>query len=88
MPDDETCKLLEKIEVEILEELKDYEGHLNIGRQTVKSVREIYFACKDFRKPSKVLRKIQDSYKGSVDISYDIYKDKYWQSFNRFNSTP
>lgn len=88
MPDRETYKLLDEIEENISSELKDFEGYLNIGRQTAKSVREIYFACNDFRKPSKVLYKLQNDYKGQVEITYDIYKDKYWQSFNRFNPVP
>jgi Family of unknown function (DUF695) len=86
LPDNETYKLLDEIENRILDELKDFEGYLNIGRQTADNMREIYFACKDFRKPSKVLDKIQDNYSTKIDISFDIYKDKYWQSFNRFNS--
>ena len=84
MPDDETYQILNEIEDEILEELKDYDGYLNIGRQTADGSREIYFACKDFRKPSKVLHQLTKKYLGKYDITYDIYKDKYWRSFNRF----
>jgi hypothetical protein len=61
------------------------EGFLNIGRQTAKNVREIYFACKDFRKPSKLLDKIQKEYANEFEITYDIFIDKYWNSFDRFN---
>ena len=85
MPDDETYQLLDEIEDKISLELPDYEGYLNIGRQTADSVREIYVACSDFRKPSKVLHQIQHSYANQLDIHFDIYKDKYWQSFNRFD---
>jgi hypothetical protein len=87
MPEKETYTLLDEIQNSILAELKDFEGYLNIGRQTTKKVREIYFACKDFRKPSKVLFKIQNDYANQLEVSYDIYKDKYWQSFDRFNSS-
>ena len=69
-----------------MQELKDVDGYLNIGRQTANGEREIYFACKDFRKPSKIFFKIQTNYSNSFEIDYDIYKDKYWQSFNRFNT--
>lgn len=86
MPDAKTYKLLEEIENKISDQLKDFEGYINIGRQTANSVREIYFACNDFRKPSKVLQKIQDAYSSKVEISFDIYKDKYWKSFDRFNN--
>ena len=86
MPDDETYQILNEIEDEILEELKDFDGYLYIGRQTADSLREIYFACKDFRKPSKVLHQLTNKYLGKYNIAYDIYKDKYWRSFNRFRT--
>jgi hypothetical protein len=54
MPDSEDYKLLNEIEDEIMCYLTDKDGYLNIGRQTADGEREIYFACKDFRKPSKV----------------------------------
>ena len=88
MPEEKTSELLNEIEEKISAELKDFEGYLNIGRQTAKNSREIYFACKDFRKPSKVIHSIQGNYLEKVEISYDIYKDKYWQSFNRFKPIP
>ncbi len=86
MPDDDTYKLMGAIEYEMLLALKDYEGNLNIGRQTADGLREVYFACKDFRKPSKVLHKIQTQYADKIEITYEIYKDKYWQSFERFRA--
>jgi hypothetical protein len=84
MPDDASYKLLDKIEGQILESLKDFEGYLYVGRQTADGIREIYFACKDFRNPSKVMHKIKNTL-NKPEISFDIYKDKYWRSFNRFN---
>lgn len=85
MPDSETYQVLNDIEDQILIDLKDYYGYLNVGRQTADSVREIYFACVDFRKPAKVLHSVQKLYKERIEINFEIYKDKYWQSFNRFN---
>jgi hypothetical protein len=85
MPNDNDYKLLSEIEEAIMLELKDIDGYLNAGRQTANGEREIYFACKDFRKPSKVFFTIQQNYSGSFEIEYEIYKDKYWQSFERFN---
>jgi len=87
MPDDATFKLLNEIEDEIIAELKDYDGYLNIGRQTAEGSREIYLACNDFRKPSKVLQAKKLKYAGELEMDYNIYKDKYWQSFNRFMNT-
>ena len=85
MPNDNDYELLNIIEEEIMQNLKDKEGYLNIGRQTANGERDIYFACKDFRKPSKEFFKVQQNHSKSFDIEYDIYKDKYWQSFDRFS---
>lgn len=84
MPNDKDYELLNNIEEEMMHQLKDFEGYLNIGRQTANSEREIYFACKDFRKPSKAFYGIQQKYAGQLEIEYEIFKDKYWQSFERF----
>jgi hypothetical protein len=85
MPDEEDYNALNEIEDEMLQYLTDKDGYLNIGRQTADGEREIYFACKDFRKPSKVFFETQQKYADRFEIDYDIYKDKYWQSFERFN---
>lgn len=84
MPNNIDSEKLTDIEEEIMQELKDSDGYLNIGRETVNGEREIYFACKDFRKPSKILYKIQQNYRNIFEIEYDIFKDKYWQCFDRF----
>ena len=88
MPNEEDFKLLDVIEENIIKELRDFDGYLNIGRQTADGEREINFACKDFRKPSKIFFDIQQKYSDSFEIEYDIYKDKYWQSFRRFIPLP
>jgi len=84
MPDDNTYQLLNEIEDNISSQLKDFDGYLYIGRQTAQSVRTVYFACKDFRKPSKIMNEIIYNSSSTLEISFSIYKDKYWQSFERF----
>ena len=84
LPEEEDYNFLDKIEDEIMEELKDFEGYLNIGRETADNSRVIYFACKDFRKPSKVFYEIEQKYHDKYEVNFDIFKDKYWRSFNRF----
>lgn len=84
LPGPDTYNKLNDFEEEVLAELKDFEGYLNIGRQTAQGIRDIFFACKNFRKPSKVLYQLEQKHQKSFDINYEIYKDKYWQSFNRF----
>ena len=83
-PDKDTMARLEELEDSISDHLKATDGYLNIGRQTAENVREIYFACRDFRKPSKVLHAIQQQHASDLTIGYEIYKDKYWESFDRF----
>lgn len=84
MPDKKDQEVLYTIQETIEKELTDKDGYLTIGRQTANDEREIYFACKEFRKPSKVLFNIQTAYANAFNIEYTIYKDKYWQSFERF----
>lgn len=88
LPGNDDYQSMDEIESEILLELKDVEGYLYIGRQSANGVREIYFACKDFRKPSKVMYPFQRQYRQKFDLDYDIYKDKYWQCFERFQVKP
>lgn len=84
LPDKKTYSLLNEIEDDMMNKLKDFDGYLNVGRQSADNLREVYFACMDFRKPSKIINDIQSKYANQIEIQADIYKDKYWQSFNRF----
>ncbi|MGH1436367.1 MAG: DUF695 domain-containing protein [Lewinella sp.] len=84
LPDEETGDLLEEIEDRLMAELKDQDGYLNLGRQTGADTRGIYFACKEFKKSSKIVDAICQEYADKIDMEYDIYKDKYWRSWGRF----
>ena len=85
MPNESTNEALNKIEEDLQQSLKDFEGYLNIGRQTGNNIRTIFFACSDFRKPSKVLDQLKIENAQQFKIDFDIYRDKYWRSFNRFS---
>lgn len=84
LPEKEDYEKLSDIEEKIIEDLKAEDGHLYIGRETAENIKETYFASKDFRTPSKVLRKIINDYP-EYKMSLEIYKDKYWQTFERYN---
>lgn len=84
MPDQGTLEMMSEIEEAIERELKDEDGYINIGRETGNNTREIFFACKEFRTPSKVLHDIEKQYAVTADVSFDIYKDKYWRTFQRY----
>ncbi len=87
MPDETVSASLYDLEDEIMQSLKDHDGYLNIARETGGGNREIYFAYKEFRKPSKVLHELIATKKVKWDVTYTIYKDKYWLSFRRFDKT-
>lgn len=84
MPSSDDYDLLDTIEQDMLDELKDMDGYLNIGRETGDSLRTMFFVCKDFRKPSKVTDQIVNKYKHHFEIEVSIFKDKYWRSLSKF----
>ncbi len=74
------CEIEEKIDME----LTDKNGYLNAGRETADGERKFYFACREFRKPAKVMYAVQQTHADQFEMEYEIYKDKYWQTFERF----
>ncbi len=83
MPDNKTSEQLTIIYKAILGQLKDSDGYLMIVKEIGDHKRHIYFACKDFRKPTKIMNEIIERfYLDSID--FKIYKDKYWQSLAHF----
>ncbi len=76
--------LLNDMEKELGNQLLDQQGYLNIGRETGDSLREIYFACIDFRKPSKVFYKFQQKNGDIFNVEFEIFKDKYWRIFDKY----
>jgi hypothetical protein len=86
LPEDSMMELLESIESEITRRFEPEIGILYIGRQSAKNMRSIYFACREFRIPSKILSVVQQEFLPETEIQYEINKDKYWQTFNRFGS--
>ncbi|WP_316788776.1 DUF695 domain-containing protein [Pedobacter frigoris] len=84
LPDQQTFELLNEMEDELMLRLSPEDGYLNVGRETGDGLRTIYFACKEFRKPAKAVYDIEQAYAGRLNISYEIYKDKYWRSLARY----
>lgn len=84
LPDDETLALLDELDDDLSAKLKSYEGYLDVARQTADGARIFYFACKDFRHPSKVMHHLKQKYSTNFEVNFDIYKDKYWHSFEQY----
>ena len=85
LPDAATAEKLNEIEDAISRRLRDVDGYLNIGRQAANNERLIFYACVDFRQPSKVAYEAKRKYEGLLALDYEIYKDKYWRSVSHFS---
>jgi hypothetical protein len=84
--ENENDELIDEIEDKMSYYLTNKDGYLKIGVQTVDGGgSEFYYACKDFRKISKVFFEMQQKYADKFGIEYHIYKDKYWKTFEKFN---
>ncbi len=83
-PDEAAAQLLDDIEKELTDNLPLEKGVIHIGRQTVDGTREIFFAARDFDWLSKVFYHIQQQYLATYEISTEIYKDKYWRTFDKY----
>ncbi|MCA6066283.1 DUF695 domain-containing protein [Chryseobacterium sp. RG1] len=84
LPTPEDNHSMNAFEEELSNMLIDTEGYLNIGRETADNLREIFFACREFRESSRITYEIISRYSDKLKIEYHIYKDKYWQTFERF----
>ena len=84
MPNSDIYNVLDAIEEEIGAYLVDFDGYLNVGRETSNGERIIFFACKDFRRPSKILDDLSLNEDNKVTVSFNLFKDKYWVCLSNF----
>ncbi|OJV53081.1 MAG: hypothetical protein BGO31_04830 [Bacteroidetes bacterium 43-16] len=85
-PDAASLLLINQFDDLLLEHFPEQDGFINLGRETGEGIREIYFACKGFRIPSLTSQHLIHHFKGKLDIDYQIFKDKYWQTFERYTA--
>ena len=82
MPGQQTLASMNEFENQLMTQLVDSDGYLNVGRTTGRNKRNIFFACKDFRKASKYtlqLIKEQSDKTPPFEMGYEVFKDKYWR---------
>lgn len=84
LPDKPTYDKMANIEKKINDNLKLKDGYICIGRETADSLRLVYYACVEFRIPSKVLHEVSAFCPENLKFEYNIFKDKYWQCLKRF----
>jgi hypothetical protein len=87
MPDKKTNELMDLFEDALNAQLPQTGGYLNLGRETYKNQRSIFFACKEFRNVSKATATVISQYQQRLEVSYDIYKDRYWRSLDHFRKS-
>lgn len=83
LPEKEVNQYMDAVEDE-LTALLPGDGSLNVGRETGANRRIVYFACRDFREPARVAEAVSERYGVDIVMEWDIYKDKYWQSLEKF----
>jgi len=86
LPEPEVNMAMDRIEDLLIDGLPVDQGYVYLGRETYEGSRYVYIACQDFRQPSRVADYISNQYSSEFQIEWDIYKDKYWRSLNRFRS--
>lgn len=85
-PDGPAGELMDEVEQEIAAKLSSDNGYIHIGRETGGGIRDLYIACTEFRNSSKVMHDIIKKYAISIKMEYTIFKDKYWQTFERYSN--
>ncbi|MCX2478321.1 DUF695 domain-containing protein [Pedobacter sp. MC2016-15] len=84
LPDSRTAELLDQFQDQLVEQLQAPEGFLHISVETADGLSRICFACADFRKPVRVVDRTIREFKGQLEVEYEVYRDKYWQTFERY----
>ncbi|WPV66008.1 DUF695 domain-containing protein [Chitinophaga sp. LS1] len=83
LPDNETLTFMDEIEEEVRALIPDND-FLDIGRETAGNSRSIYFVSREFRAMARAADAISNKYENKMEIEWDVYKDKYWQSLDVF----
>ena len=83
MPTDEDYALLDELEERVNAMMTTSQYYLNLGRETGEDRREILYATKDFREVVKIMDDVT-RFDCPFNITFDVFKDKYWRSMDRF----
>ncbi|MGX1754101.1 DUF695 domain-containing protein [Sphingobacterium sp. NPDC055346] len=83
-PSPETYEDISRFEEDLEEELPSRDGYIFLGSETVDGLRETFIACREFRKATEVMERLLIKYHDQLNLSFDFFKDKYWQSFERY----
>lgn len=84
MPDEKHYKYMQHLEEEWTRMLPDSAGYLSLGRETYNGKTNLYMACKEYRNASKITHDLLQTYKQQLACTYEIYKDKYWLTMEKF----
>lgn len=85
--DDSTALLINQIHDDLEKMLPENKGNIFIGWHKVNGNIEIFYACQEFRGPSVAMREIEANFGNKLKVSYDIFKDKYWRTFEWYSKS-
>ncbi len=83
MADERTDGFIETLETELTDALTDFDGYHYICKERTPGQTQIYFVCREFRKPAKIMYAMEQLL-DELDFSYQIVHDKYWQTFEKY----
>lgn len=85
MPGDAQFGAFKRLQDDLDHQLTDAAGYLNLGRETYKGESRIWYACKEFRTVSRLIdQTLRPHRDAGLACSYEIYKDKYWRTMDKF----
>ncbi len=84
LPDDSSLNLFENIQSDMETLLPESAGYIQIGTETLDGRRELFIACREYRQATRMAKLIQQKYQQRMEIDFDIFKDKYWKTFNNY----
>lgn len=83
-PSSETYNSIAKLEDDIEEQLPAEKGYIFLGSETIDGLRETFIACREFREATQIIDQLQTKHSQELIMNFEFYKDKYWQSFERY----
>lgn len=83
LPDAIDLIMMQSVEQQLMQLLPENKGYIPLGHETGDGRRDWYMACKEFRNCSKAVKLLLEQH-ANINMDYKIYKDKYWQTFERY----
>lgn len=84
LPLDKDAEAINIIEKELVISLTEEMNNLYLGNEKHNHLSEFFVACSEFKNSSKTAQMLIQKYGTAFRMSYVIYKDKYWKTFDKY----